>query len=77
MAPAKSPADRSKLDAAEKALRALDDRRKDEEADFRHEQDELETRRDAAQSAYVEDRKRATAKVVEARAAYRKAGGDD
>ena len=77
VAPAKSPADRSKLDAAEKALRALDDRRKDEEADFRHEQDELETRRDAAQSAYVEDRKRATAKVVEARAAYRKAGGDD
>ena len=77
VAPAKPPADRSKLDAAEKALRALDERRKNEEADFRHEQDELETRRDAAQSAYVEDRKGATAKLVEARAAYRKAGGED
>jgi len=74
--PARPPADRSKLDAAEKALRVLDDRRKREEADFRREEDELESRREAAQSAYVEARKTATAKVVEARADYREAGGD-
>ena len=73
--PAKPPADRSKLDAAEKMLRSLDDDRKKEEAGFRREADELETRREAAQSAYVEARKAATGKVVEARAAYRDAGG--
>lgn len=76
-APAKPPADRSKLDAAEKALGALDEDRKREEADFRREAEDLETRRMAAQSAYVEARKAATTKVVEARTAYRKAGGDD
>ena len=76
-APPKPPADRSKLDAAEKALRELDDRRKREEADFRREAEELETRREAAQSAYVEARKATTAKVVDERTAYRKAGGDD
>ena len=76
-APAKSPADRSKLDAAEKALRALDERRKSEEARFRQEQEAFEARRNAAQTAYVEARKTATAKVVEARTAYRKDGGDD
>ncbi len=76
-APLKPPADRSKLNAAEKALGALDEDRKREEADFRREAEHLETRRMAAQSAYVEARKAATTKVVEARAAYRKAGGGD
>lgn len=76
-APVKPPADRSKLDAAEKALGALDEDRKREEADFRREAEDLETRRMAAQSAYVEARKAATTKVVEARTAYRKAGGGD
>jgi hypothetical protein len=70
------PADRSKLDAAEKALGELDDRRKREEADLRREAEELEARRMAAQSAYVQARKAATSKVVEARTAYRKAGGE-
>jgi len=74
-APARPPADRSKLNVAEKALRALDERRKREEADFRREAEDLETRRAAAQSAYVEARKAATTKVVDARTAYRKAGG--
>jgi hypothetical protein len=76
-APARPPADRSKLDAAEKALGELDERRKREEAGFRREAEDLETRRAAAQSAYVEARKAATSKVVDARTAYRKAGGAD
>ena len=76
-APAKPPADRSKLDAAEKAVRALDDGRKAEEADLRREGDELEARKEAAQAAYVEARKAATRKVVDARTEYRKAGGED
>ena len=75
--PVKPPADRSKLDAAEQALGALDEDRKQEEADFRREADDLEARRMAAQGAYVEARKAATSKVVDARTAYRKAGGTD
>ena len=74
---AKPPADRSKLDAAEKVLCALDESRKAEEADLRREEDELEGRKEAAQAAYVAARKVATDKVVEARTAYRKAGGED
>jgi hypothetical protein len=76
-APTRPPADRSKLDAAEKALGEIDDRRKREEADFRREQEDLEARRTAAQGAYVEARKAATAKVVDARTAHREAGGAD
>ena len=76
-APATPPADRSKLDAAEKALGALDDRRRKEEAAFRRETEDLESRRAAAQSGYVEARKAATSKVVAARTAYRKVGGAD
>lgn len=75
--PKRPPADRSKLDAAETALAALDERRKREEADFRREAMALEARRMAAQDAHVQARKTATAKVVEARTAYRKAGGAD
>ena len=76
-APARPPADRSKLDAAEKALGELDETRKREEADFRREAEDLETRRAAAQTVYVEARRAATAKVVDARTAYRRAGGAD
>jgi hypothetical protein len=75
--PPRPPADRSRLDAAEKALKTLDEARKREEADLARAQDELDARREAAQGAYVEARKAATAKVVEARGAYRKAGGRD
>jgi hypothetical protein len=76
-APTRPPADRSTLDAAEQGLARLDDRRKREEADFRREEEDLGARRAAAQSAYVEARKSATAKVVDARTAYREAGGAD
>lgn len=77
VAPARQGADRSKLDAAEQALEELDQQRKREEADFRREEEDLEARRTAAQSGYVKARKAATAKVVDARTVYRKAGGED
>jgi len=76
-APTRPRADRSKLDAAEKRVGDLDETRKREEADFRREAEELESRRMAAQDAYVKARQAATSKVVEARTAYRKAGGAD
>ena len=71
------PADRSKLDAAEAALRELEDKRKWEEADFHRQLAELRAKQMVAQQAYVELRKRTTAAVVDARQAYRKAGGTD
>jgi hypothetical protein len=57
-------------------LSQLDERRKREEADFRSEEEDLKTRKSEAQAAYVEARKATTAKVVNARSAYREAGGD-
>ena len=75
--PPKPKADRSALDAAEAALQKLDEARKREEAEFRRRQDELDAEKAAAQAAYVEGRKAATAAVVAARQDYRKAGGDD
>ena len=75
--PSRPPADRSKLDAAEKALSALDDTRKREEAGFRREAEDLEIRRIAAQASYVEARKAATSEVVDARTVYRQAGGEE
>ena len=66
-------ADRGALDAAEAALRKLDEARKREEADFRRRQDELDEAKSKAQSAYVEGRNTATAA---AREAFRRAGGE-
>jgi hypothetical protein len=71
----KPPADRSRLGAAEAALGELDNRRKQEEADLRRQQEELDAKRTAAQQSYLEARKQATAALVAARDAYRKAGG--
>jgi len=53
---AKPPADRSKLDAAEAAVRDLDERRKAEEAGFRREEEALEKKKTDAQAAYVDAR---------------------
>lgn len=75
--PPKPLADRGALDAAEAALRSLDEDRKGEEASWRRRQDELDAKMAAAQADYVAARKAATAAVVEARQAYRKAGGSD
>jgi hypothetical protein len=66
---------RSEPDAAEKALRDLEESRKEEEADFQREAEALAARRSAAQNAYVSRRRQATAAVKAARDAYRKAGG--
>ena len=75
--PPTPPIDRSALDAAEAALHELDDGRKREEADLRRRQAELDEAKAAAQAAYVDARKIATAAVVAARKAYRGAGGED
>jgi hypothetical protein len=72
----KPEADRSELDAAEKALHDLDERRIEEEADFRRMQADLDARVAQAQSAYVTARKAVAATVAKARAVYRKAGGE-
>ena len=77
VAATKPSADRTALDAAELALRKLGDARKSEEAAFRRRQEALDTAKMAAQSAFVEGRKAATAAIVKARDAYRKAGGED
>ncbi len=74
--PPKPPADRGALDVAEAALLQLDHARKDEGADLRRRQDELDRARSAAQAAYVRERKTARAAVVAARKAYRSAGGE-
>ncbi len=76
MAAPKPPAERAALDAAEHALRKLDDARKTEEADLRRRQDELDAARIEDQTTYVEARKAAAAAIVKAREAYRKAGGE-
>ena len=73
--PARRPADRSALDAAEEALRGLDADRRAEEAAFRQRQDALDADRKAAQAAYVERHAAVSRALVDARAAYRKAGG--
>lgn len=73
---AKRPS-RSALDKAEAALRQVDDNRKREEAKLRMRQEELDAEREETQAAYIDRRKAATASVVAARQAYRKAGGTD
>jgi hypothetical protein len=75
--PPKPLADRTALDAAEASLKRLDDARKREEADLRRRQDDLDQRKSAAQAAYVDGRRVATAAVVDAREAFRKADGED
>lgn len=69
------PADRTALTRAETALRDIDTARKAEEAELHVQQAALDAARSAAQTDYVARRKAATAAVVEARGAYRKAGG--
>lgn len=73
--PRKPPADRSDLDAAEKALRSLDHDRRAEEASFRQRQEALDADRKASQAAYVERHDAVSQALAQARAAYRKAGG--
>ncbi|MDB5413838.1 MAG: hypothetical protein JWR10_2173 [Rubritepida sp.] len=76
-APPPPPPDRSFLSKAEAALRAVDERRKAEEAAFRERQAALDAEKVAAQASYVEAHRAATAQVAKALEAYRKAGGRD
>jgi type IV secretory pathway VirB10-like protein len=71
------PPDRSMLSKAEAALRAVDERRKAEEAEFDERQAALDAEMAAAEASHVEARRLAQAKVAEALKAYRKAGGRD
>jgi len=73
-APPAPPADRSRLDAAEDALRMLNKRRVAEEADLRRAADALEARRAAAQEAYIEAKDQAEAEIAAQEKAFRKAG---
>jgi hypothetical protein len=73
-APAKPPA-RSQLDATEAALRGVDDERKREETELRRRRDQLDAEIAGAQDTYVRRRRAATSAVVEARKAFRRAGG--
>ena len=72
----KPAADRTALDAAELALRKLEDARKTEEADFRRRHDELDAAKVVAQSVYAEGRKAATTAILKARDAFRRDGGE-
>jgi hypothetical protein len=72
----KRPADRTKLTAAEAALRKLAAMRERQEAALRRRQEKLEAEIAKAQAAYDAARKAATAAVVAAQQAYRKAGGE-
>jgi hypothetical protein len=71
------PPDRSALDAAEAALKTLNDARREEEADFSRRFDALHREQEEARQTYLEARKRAEAAVLKARTAYRGAGGRD
>lgn len=76
-APAKpAPPDRSRLAAAEKALARMEDRHARDEAAFEAEADDLARRRAKARAEHSAARKAARAKLDEARAAYRRAGGE-
>jgi hypothetical protein len=72
----KAPPDRTALDAAETALRALDDRRRRDEAEFRRRQDELDEARVAARTGYEQDRRAARAALAAVRREFREAGGE-
>ena len=67
--------DRSKLDEAEAALRALDETRLLEEATFQKEADALGRKRLVAQDIHIRRREKVLNKVDIARRAYHKAGG--
>jgi hypothetical protein len=74
---AEPPPDRSALDAAESALKTLNETRAKEEADFSRRFEELHREQDEARQSFVKARKQAEAAVMKARTAYRGAGGKD
>ncbi len=75
--PTRLTVDRSRLNAAEAALRDLDERRKREEGDLRRLELEMQARRSAAQGAYVKARQRAMANIRDTKTSSRHSGGED
>jgi len=71
------PPDRSPLDAAEKSLRDLAEKRKIEEAAFERKREQLNDDEARAQLAYSEARRAAATAVEKAKKAYAKAGGSN
>jgi len=74
-APAPPPPDRSALEAAEKALAAINARRIEEEAELARRREALEAEEAASRQRWIKDRKAAEANLDKARRAYRLAGG--
>jgi hypothetical protein len=72
---ARPKADRSELDRAEAALRQLEQRRQQEEAELEQAQKDLQARRSKARQDYLAERKTAASAISKARAAYRATGG--
>ena len=73
----RAPADRSKLDAAERDLSALEARRARERRLLEQRRSDLEAETAEADRRHQERRRSADAAVAAAREAYRKAGGTD
>lgn len=69
------PPDRRALDAAEAALREVEEHHEDEKAEIDRLQAELDDRRSAFMSSYLRDRRKAAEAVTQARRDFRKAGG--
>jgi hypothetical protein len=74
-APAPPPPDRSALEAAEKALAAINARRIEEEAELARRREALESEEAASRQRWIKNRKAAEANLDKARRAYRLAGG--
>jgi len=73
--PAKPPPDRTRLDAAERALAALQESSADRLAELERERAALEAREAALRAELDRERRALEAERAAARAAYRKAGG--
>lgn len=74
--PTRPPPDRSKVDAAEKALTAINARRIEEEAAFQRRREALEAEETASRQRWAADRKAAEAELDKAKRAYRAEGGE-
>jgi len=74
--PAAAAPDRSEVDAAEKALTAINRRRLEDEADFQRRREALEAEEAASRRRWTADRKTAEARLDKARRAYRAEGGE-
>lgn len=74
--PATPRPDRSALEAAEKALAAINARRIEEEAELARRREALEAEEAASRQRWIKDRKAAEADLDKARRAYRLSGGE-